>query len=292
MRAKVQRSGLPGSRLTTAITTTVGMTLTLVMVGTIAVLALLGRTWERQLRQEARVQVYFEVEGDTAALAWAQEALRTDPAITDARFLDPETASRELEKDLGESFVDFLGYVPLPPVYDLTVHHDHASTDSMAVLVKRLQGIPGVADVVWQEELLGSIEATLRRLYVPLGAVALLFLLVAVALINNTIRMTVFARRFTIKTMQLVGAHPRTIRAPFLQQGAGYGAISGLLAFAVVMGLLAVFRAQAGNLGTTLVPQSVALLAGLLVVTGVGIGLISTTVAVNRYLRKRAEDLH
>ena len=290
MRAKVQRSGLPGSRLTTAITTTVGMTLTLIMVGTIAVLALLGRTWERQLRQEARIQVYFEVEGDTASLAWAQEALRTDPAITDARFLDPETASRELEQDLGESFVDFLGYVPLPPVYDLTVHHDHASTDSMAVLVKRLQGIPGVADVVWQEELLGSIEATLRRLYVPLGAVALLFLLVA--LINNTIRLTVFARRFTIKTMQLVGAHPRTIRAPFLQQGAGYGAISGLLAFAVVMGLLAVFRAQAGNLGTTLVPQSVALLAGLLVVTGVGIGLISTTVAVNRYLRKRAEDLH
>jgi cell division transport system permease protein len=270
MRAKVQRSGLPGSRLTTAITTTVGMTLTLIMVGTVAVLALLGRTWERQLRQEARIQVYFEVEGDTASLAWAQEALRTDPAITDARFLDPETASRELEQDLGESFVDFLGYVPLPPVYDLTVHHDHASTDSMAVLVKRLQGIPGVADVVWQEELLGSIEATLRRLYVPLGAVALLFLLVAVALINNTIRLTVFARRFTIKTMQLVG----------------------LLAFAVVMGLLAVFRAQAGNLGTTLVPQSVALLAGLLVVTGVGIGLISTTVAVNRYLRKRAEDLH
>ena len=71
MRAKVQRSGLPGSRLTTAITTTVGMTLTLIMVGTIAVLALLGRTWERQLRQEARIQVYFEVEGDTASLAWA-----------------------------------------------------------------------------------------------------------------------------------------------------------------------------------------------------------------------------
>jgi cell division transport system permease protein len=127
---------------------------------------------------------------------------------------------------------------------------------------------------------------------VPLGAVALLFLLVAVALINNTIRLTVFARRFTIKTMQLVGAHPRTIRAPFLSQGAGYGAISGLLAFAIVMGLLAVFRRQAGNLGTTLVPESVALLAGVLVFTGISIGMISTAVAVNRYLRKRAEDLH
>jgi cell division transport system permease protein len=92
--------------------------------------------------------------------------------------------------------------------------------------------------------------------------------------------------------MQLVGAHPRTIRAPFLSQGAGYGAISGLLAFAIVMGLLAVFRRQAGNLGTTLVPESVALLAGVLVFTGISIGMISTAVAVNRYLRKRAEDLH
>ena len=107
------------SQITTAVTTTVGMTLTLLMMGLLIVMGYLGSQWEKQLRQEARVQVFFQRELDPDVLESARESLRTDPSIENVTFLDAETASRTLEKELGESFVDFLGYIPLADVMDI-----------------------------------------------------------------------------------------------------------------------------------------------------------------------------
>ena len=281
-----------GAQITTAVTTTVGMSLTLLLIGLLLVIGYLGYHWEQELRQEARVQVFFQREVDADVLDQAREVLRTDPGVESTQFLDASTASTELEAALGESFVDFLGYVPLADVMDLRMTPEASTTEALSTAVARMEAIPGVSEVVWQSELLGQIESTIQRLVWPLVGLALVFLLAAVALMNNTIRLTVFARRMLIKTMQLVGAHPQAIRAPFLKQGLYYGLISGGIAFAAVNGILALMQLQNASI---LVPFTPVILGGLLAaLLGIGalFGLTSTAFAVNRFLKKRLDTLH
>lgn len=281
-----------GAQITTAVTTTVGMSLTLLLIGLLLVIGYLGYHWEQELRQEARVQVFFQREVDADVLDQAREVLRTDPGVESTQFLDASTASTELEAALGESFVDFLGYVPLADVMDLRMMPEASTTEALSTAVARMEAIPGVSEVVWQSELLGQIESTIQRLVWPLVGLALVFLLAAVALMNNTIRLTVFARRMLIKTMQLVGAHPQAIRAPFLKQGLYYGLISGGIAFAAVNGILALMQLQNASI---LVPFTPLILGGLLAALlsiGALFGLTSTAFAVNRFLKKRLDTLH
>ena len=280
------------SQITTAVTTTVGMTLTLLMMGLLIVMAYLGSQWEKQLRQEARVQVFFQRDLDATLLESARETLRTDPSVERVSYLDAATASRELELELGESFVDFLGYIPLPDVMDIQMKGAWSTTGELTLAVKRMEQIPGVEEVVWQKELLQQIESTLDRLFWPLLGLSLVFLLAAIALINNTIRLTVYARRFIIKTMQLVGAHPQSIRNPFIRQGLLYGVLSASLAFASINGLLFAVQWHNSSLSAFFSPLTLLILWGVLLVLGATLGGISTAVAVNRFLRKRLDSLH
>jgi cell division transport system permease protein len=280
------------SQITTAVTTTVGMTLTLLMMGLLIVLAYLGSQWEKQLRQEARVQVFFQRELDADVLESARESLRTDPSVEIVTYLDAATASRSLEQELGESFVDFLGYIPLADVMDIQMKPDWSTTEELTLAVERMEQIPGVENVVWQKALLQQIEATLERVFWPLLGLAMVFLFAAIALINNTIRLTVYARRFIIKTMQLVGAHPQSIRAPFIRQGLVYGVLSGSLAFATINALLLAVQWNNASISVFFTPLILLILLGILLVLGVTLGGISTTIAVNRFLRKRLDTLH
>ena len=293
MSSKTPSSQRPsGAQITTAVTTTVGMSLTLLLIGLLIVLGFLGVHWERQLRQEARVQVFFQREVEANILLEAKEMLRTDPAVASVSFIKAEEASADLEEQLGESFVDFLGYVPLSDVMDLRMKPDWSTTAELENAVQRMEQIPGIAEVVWQSELLEQIEATIERLMAPLAGLALLFMFAAFALMNNTIRLTIFARRFVIKTMQLVGAHPRAIRSPFIRQGVFYGVISGGIAFTAINGLLSMVTFQNAAL---LEPFNLIYLGALFVIlTSIGgvFGGISTAVAVNRFLRSRLDRLH
>jgi len=283
---------MKGSSFTTALTTAVGLTLTLILIGALGIIGFLGHQFEQDLRSAARVQVYFLRDMDEAALALAQEALRTDEAVAAARFLDAATASRQLEAELGESFVDFLGYVPLPEAMDLTLHASHSNVDSLTALATQWEDLAGVAEVVWPEALLTSLDSSVERITRPLLLIAGLFLVISVLLMNNTIRLSIFAKRFIIKTMQLVGARPGAIRAPFIWSGIGLGVISGLFAFAALVGLLNLLGGAMGEFGQWFGLSNLLALGGLLVGAGVLVGYGSTLFSVNRFLRTRHDRLH
>ncbi len=268
------------------------MSLTLLLIGLLIVLGFLGMHWEQKLRQEARVQVFFQREVEPNILMQAKEMLRTDPAVESVSFTEAKDASADLEQQLGESFVDFLGYVPLSDVMDLRMKPSWSTTKELGKAVSRMEQIPGIAEVVWQSELLEQIEGAIERLVAPLAGLALLFMAAAFALMNNTIRLTIFARRFVIKTMQLVGAHPRAIRAPFIRQGIFYGVFSGGIAFIAVNGILSLVTFQNTSL---LEPFNAIYLSALFVIlTFIGgvFGGLSTAIAVNRFLRSRLDRLH
>ncbi len=281
-----------GSQITTTVTTIVGMSLTLMLIGLLIAIGYLGFEWEKELRQEARVQVFFQRDIDPTVLSTALEILRTDPGVESCQFLDAKSTSHDLELALGESFVDFLGYVPLADVMDLRMTPKSSTTVALTGAAARIEEIPGVSEVVWQGELLGQIESTIQRLVWPLVGLALIFLFAAIALMNNTIRLTVFARRMVIKTMQLVGAHPQAIRAPFLKQGLYFGLISGGLAFASVNGILVLMHIQNTSILAPFTPTVLGVIFVILIGIGALFGVISTAIAVNRFLKKRLDTLH
>lgn len=276
------------AQLTTQFTTIVGMSLTLFLMALIGLGWLFGHHATVQLRQQVHVQVYLQRDLDASAVETARLAVASDPAVAAASYLDPEEAAAELEEELGESFVAFLGYVPLPPVIDVRILPAQAHAEALAEAVTRFDALPGVADVVWQGDLLSNIEATINRLTPPLLVVAFVCLMVAMALLNNTIRLTIFARRFLIRSMQLIGARPRLVRRPFLIQGLMLGLASGVFSFAGVVGLLAMLKPHVGALD----PTFLAIAGGSLVGAGALLGTVFSGVAVNRYLRADLSQLH
>ena len=276
------------AQLTTQFTTIVGMSLTLFLMALIGLGWLFGHHATVQLRQQVHVQVYLQRDLDASAVETARLAVASDPAVAAASYLNPEEAAADLEEELGESFVAFLGYVPLPPVIDVRILPAQAHAEALAEAVTRFDALPGVADVVWQGDLLSNIEATINRLTPPLLVVAFVCLMVAMALLNNTIRLTIFARRFLIRSMQLIGARPRLVRRPFLIQGLMLGLASGVFSFAGVVGLLAMLKPHVGALD----PTFLAIAGGALVGAGALLGTVFSGVAVNRYLRADLSQLH
>ncbi len=283
---------MPASQATTTLTTIVGMTLTLVLIGLLSVVAMLGSRWEKQLRQEVRIQVYFQRDLDPTVLKSALTAVETDEAVEDARYLDPQTEAEKLEETLGEDFIDFLGYVPLPPAMDVKVRSNYGTSEMLPLLAKRLDDVAGVSEVVWQNNLLSKIENTIRRLFYPLLALSAICFFIALALMNNTVRLTVFARRFLIRNMQLVGAKPSFIRRPFIKQGLLLGISSGFLSLAIIMGGLTLLKSYSPEASISLTLEFIALMGAGLTTIGGLLGVISTTLAVNRYLRLDLGRLH
>ncbi len=283
---------MPASKATTTLTTIVGMTLTLVFIGILSIIAMLGSRWEKQLRQEVRIQVYFQRDLDPTVLKSARTTVDTDEAVEEARYLDPKTEAENLEETLGEDFIDFLGYVPLPPAMDVKVKSNYGTSEMLHLLAKRLDDVAGVSEVVWQNNLLSKIENTIRKLFYPLLALSAICFFIALALINNTVRLTVFGRRFLIRNMQLVGAKPRFIRRPFIKQGLLLGISSGFLAHAIIMGGLALLKSYSPEASISLTLEFIALMGAGLTIIGGLLGVVSTALAVNRYLKLDLSRLH
>lgn len=283
---------MPASQATTTLTTIVGMTLTLVLMGMLAVVALLGSRWEKQLRQEVRIQVYFQRDLDNAILKTALASVESDVAVEEAKYLDPNSEAEKLEETLGEEFIDFLGYVPLPPAMDVKVRGEWGASDKLPALADRINDIPGVSEVVWQNNLLAKIEKTILKLFYPLVSFAGICFLIALALMNNTVRLTVYARRFLIRNMQLVGATPSFIRKPFIKQGVLLGVTSGFLSLALIMGGLTLLKSYSPEASISLTTEFIGVMTAGLTLTGGLLGIVSTTLAVNRYLRLDLGKLH
>ena len=283
---------MPASQATTTLTTIVGMTLTLVLMGMLAVVALLGSRWEKQLRQEVRIQVYFQRDLDNAILKTALASVESDVAVEEAKYLDPNSEAEKLEETLGEEFIDFLGYVPLPPAMDVKVRGEWGTSDKLPALADRINDIPGVSEVVWQNNLLAKIEKTILKLFYPLVSFAGICFLIALALMNNTVRLTVYARRFLIRNMQLVGAKPSFIRKPFIKQGVLLGVTSGFLSLALIMGGLTLLKSYSPEASISLTTEFIGVMTAGLTLTGGLLGIVSTTLAVNRYLRLDLGKLH
>jgi cell division transport system permease protein len=277
---------------TSSVGTVIGITLVLVMLGVLGFLLLNARMIERHFKENVRVDLYLKRELKEVDVMKFRKRVDLEAFTKESRYVTAEEAAEILKKDLGEDFLGVLGENRLKPSIEVKLNEAYAQTDSLKWIAAHLRQDPHVDEVSYNPMVVENMNALLGRLrWVLLGFSALL-LIIAVALINNTIRLAIYSKRFLIRTMHLVGATGWFIKKPFIGRSLWQGLIASVLAIGILAGLIYLGIHFIPDLRTLLDPVSLALLLVGVVILGLVISLLSTWFAVRRYLRMNTDELN
>ena len=193
---------------------------------------------------------------------------------------------------LGEDFLEVFDLNPVPISADVHVKSDYVHPDSLQMIEAEIMLNPGIREVVWEESLIEIVNKNLEKIAVVLFVFVSLLLFISFFLINNTVRLNVFSKRFTIYTMKLVGAKRSFIIKPFLKDGAVQGLISGILAVGILSGILYFVQRDFKQMYDLLDPVLVISLFAGVVISGIILCLISTWIVLNKVLSLPVDDLY
>lgn len=274
------------------ITSVISISLVLVLIAAAGVFAANAGGVARWFKENMAVSVLLKqsaTEQDGRSLA---EELSRRPYVKESRFISKEEGAEEMKGLLGEDFLSVFETSPLPISIDLRLDGDFITRDSLERIKTALLANPRVEEVVYQESLVETLNANLGRIGLVLGVVIVLLLVISFALIGNTVRLNIYTRRFTIHTMSLVGARRSFIARPFLRQATVQGAVSGVIASAILYGLLRWLSRGSGLVQQLLDMRIVwAVLAGT-VLSGIAICVVSTLLVVRRVAYISKDDLY
>jgi cell division transport system permease protein len=221
-----------------------------------------------------------------------QKSLDASPWVKYTQFVSKDDAARILESDLGEDFISFLGFNPLSASIDVFLNASFANQQTIQKLKEDAINNPSIKEVVIQEDLINSINANVKKLSLLLLSFCGLLLIVAIALINNTIRLTVYSKRFLIRTMKLVGATNSFVRKPFLKNGILQGVFSGLLGILMLLLVLFSLHQEMPELLELQDLPSVGYIFIGILLFGIFISTLVTNIAVGKYLKMNENDLY
>ena len=274
------------------ITSIISITLVLFMLGLLGMIILHGKKLSEYVRENISISVMLkENAADDMVISYMQRLERTS-YVKKAEFISREQAAKELSNELGEDFVQFLGYNPLPASIDLQLRAGYANSDSIARIEKQLLRSNLVKEVVYQKSLIDQVNSNIRKISLVILSFSLILLFISVILINNTIKLSIYARRFLIRSMQLVGATETFIRLPFIKKSIVHGVIAALIAILLLIGALFLARQRMPEIiALQDVEQFTIFFAGILIL-GVLLSVFSTWIAVNKFLRMKIDNLY
>lgn len=220
------------------------------------------------------------------------EKVKTLPYIAGINYVSKEQALKEGTKELGADPSEFAGMNPFTASIELQLKPDYANNDSIAKISKQLQQYKKVSEIDYRQDLINSVNKTLRKISFVLLILAALLTVVSFSLINNTVRLSVYARRFSIHTMKLVGASWGFIREPFLKRAVGQGFVSALIALVILgSGVYGLYQYEP-EMQKFLTWEELAITAGTVLLFGVLITTLCAWGSVNKFLRMKAGDLY
>lgn len=289
---KYNKRGLAGSYVSTII----GISLVLFMIGLVLGGFLGLENIQRQAKENLQADVFFKPGVNDADIKQIEQELKTWDEFSAVTFVSQEQALREFAGlDKESEILEILdGENPIPTNISYKPKEAFATSEGMKSLQKKiLEAYPDQVDSVnYQEESVQSVNLGFQQFVLLFAAVAFLLILIAVALINNTIRLALYSKRFSIKTMQLVGATSAFIRKPFLVQSVGMGMLSGMIGMALLTGLFYALNNVLDSIEIQYDLLSFVFLFGALLGIGIIITSISTWFALNKYLRMKLDDLY
>lgn len=274
------------------LSTVISISLVLLLVGVSCLLLLNARGVSDYFKESMQVSVMMRQDvNETDALSF-QKQLESIPFVHGVRYVSREQGAREMAAMLGEDFLSVFETSPIPVSFDITLDAAYVSPDSLAAVRSRLESFAEVDEVSYQQSLVETLNDNLGRIALWLGVLILLLLFISFVLINNTVRLNVFARRFTVHTMKLVGATRAFIRAPFMGQAVLQGVVAALIAIALLVAALFFIRSQFVQLFEIFQLPVVLIAMGAVLVAGVTICVVSTYFVVNKLVSLGKDELY
>lgn len=270
----------------------ISISLVLLLVGVAAMLLVNAKGVSDYFKENMQVSVMMKQSvTDDDALAF-KEKLDGEVFIKNTAYISKEQGMREMAEMLGEDFLDVFETSPIPASVDVTLTAEYVSADSLSVVKEKIMKSDLVDEVVYQSSLVDTLNANLSRISLVLGVFIALLLFISFVLINNTVRLNVYARRFTIHTMKLVGATRSFIRTPFLVQSAFQGLFSSFVAIIVLIALMYFMRSEFEQLFEIFRLDLLLAVIGIVVAAGLAICLISTWFVVNKLVSLKKDELY
>ena len=286
--SKIMRRRLRNAYLSSIIS----ISLVLLLVGIASLLLVNARAVSDYFKENMQVSVMMKQSvSESEALKYKDELDQMN-FIRSSVFVSREQGRREMEDMLGEDFLSVFETAPIPVSIDITLNAEYVSADSIEVVKTRIMESPKVEEVVYQRSLIDTLNANLSKISMVLSVFIALLLFISFVLINNTVRLNVFARRFTIHTMKLVGATKSFIRAPFMVQSLFQGVFAAFVAIMAIVVMLYFIRSEFQQLFEVFRLELLLVVMGIVVGSGIIICSLSTWLVVNKLVSLKKDELY
>ncbi len=274
------------------ITSTISIALVLFLIGIIGLLLLNANRMGKHVKENLGFTILLKDNVREAEVKKLEKQLAASQYVKSVRFVGKDEAAQVMKDDLGEDFVEYLGYNPLLASMDVKLYADYTTPEQITKIEADILKIPEVKEIYYQKDLLAAIHQNIRKISIILAGFSGLMLLIAIALINNTIRLSIYSKRFLIRTMQLVGATHSHIRKPFLLSGLFFGFLGSIIAILLLSGLIYISSREFKGFIDFAYIDLIGLLFILVITIGLLLTFVSTYFAVNKYLNIKSNKLY
>jgi len=274
------------------ITTIISISLVLFLLGLSGLLILNSKKLSDYVKENIGFSVILKENVKEVDIIRLQKDLDATHYVKSTKYITKDEAAEDLKKELGEDFVEFLGFNPLLHSIDVKFYADYANTDSIAVIEKELTEYPQIKEVFYQKTLVHLVNENVKKISLIILIFSGILFFISFTLINNTIRLSVYSKRFIINTMQLIGATKSFIRWPFLLRSILHGIIGAFIAIGMLVAIIYFAQKELKEVVNFQDIELVGILFLLVILLGILITWVSTFFAVNKYLRLKTNDLY
>lgn len=270
----------------------ISVSLVLFMLGLLGVLVTDARKISDYLKEKIEINVFLQDDIPAADLELFIKTLYETDFVKSARYISKEEALDSLKKELGESATSMIESNPLPASIDIMIKAAYSNPDSLAKIKTELEKVKLVRDVSYQQTEISQMTKNFRTVAMVILLFSSLLLFIAIVLINNTIRLAMYSKRFLIRSMQLVGATKSFIRWPFLKRGMVHGVYAGLISIFLLSMVIYTIHLQFPDFRDISDYRTYTLLFPAIVIFGIILSGFSTYFAINKYLKMQEGELY
>ena len=274
------------------VTSSISTTLVLLLLGLVVFFVLGAHNLSVYVKENINFSILISDDMKESDILKLQKKLDKEPFVKATEYISKKQALREQTEAMGTDPQEFLGYNPFTASIEVKLHSDYANSDSIVKIEKKIKKNTNIQEVLYQKDLIDAVNDNIRNISLMLLGLAVILTFISFALINNTIRLTIYSKRFLIHTMKLVGASWGFIRGPFLRRNVWSGILAGMLADAILMGTAYWAVTYEQELIQVITPEVMLIVCGSVLVFGVIITWLCAYLSINKYLRMRANTLY
>ena len=274
------------------VTSCISTTLVLLLLGMVVFFVLAAHNLSVYVKENINFSIVISDDMKERDILRLQKTLNKEPFVKSTEYISKKQALEEQTEAMGTDPQEFLGYNPFSASIEVKLKSAYANTDSIAKIEKQIRKNTDIQDVLYQKELVNAVNDNIRKISLLLLGLAVILTLISFALINNTIRLAVYSKRFLIHTMKLVGANWSFIRRPFLRRNFWTGVLAAALADGLLWGAATWLVEKEPELVKVVTPQIMLLVSVAVLLFGVLITWLCALFSVNKYLRMKAGALY